>query len=371
MINTGIKINYLFSKILTKVVGFIIKITLIFNKKAKQVKGFKEKYDTLFCDFFSRLDDGSEKAIHRDNCPICGCDERLFKFTVYKFPIVKCGRCSFIYREKTISHVTLGRWRMKWTDLYYKSRGMEHKIDECDYQNQVDGRARKLKGAFERADFDPRGKRFLDIGCSIGTACVAANSLGMRAVGVDIDPGRGHFQTVFERYKSDFTFIDGDFTQLKLEPRSFDFIMSTMTLDHVVDIKGFIEKVSVLLRKGGSFLVSVPNLDSMSNAVLKERYARQWMITHENFFDLPHLTTLLDTYNLKIYKTWTAWHPFLTIVRNPMELTIFKEFTGKGKRDVSRTGESNKKEKVQKRSGKDLFRRCMQGEILYAVASTK
>lgn len=74
------------------------------------------------------------------------------------------------------------------------------------------------------------GKRFIDLGCNIGTTVEAARELGFDAHGIDIDPESvGGAKRIFPGGK----YHAGPIESLPLEWGQFDFAFSTEVIEHI------------------------------------------------------------------------------------------------------------------------------------------
>lgn len=123
----------------------------------------------------------------------------------------------------------------------------------------------------------------LDVGCGIGWVVDEANGRGFKALGID----------------SDFSYIHAGKKYLKCElivsslekfktDKKFDVIVLKHILEHIVDPKGFLQKVRRLLKPNGVVVVSCPNMHSLMGRLFLEKWyglvpmQHRWQYTQNN-----------------------------------------------------------------------------------------
>lgn len=131
----------------------------------------------------------------------------------------------------------------------------------------------------------PEYNRLLDVGCGSGYFLWAAQSLGYRAEGLEIDPkacaqARSHGLTVHQ----------GSFPNTGLESDTFDQITMSHVLEHLHDPVGALQEAYRILRCGGRVWITVPNIDGASNRVFKE---------HCRLLEPPRHLVMFDAKSLK------------------------------------------------------------------------
>ena len=105
----------------------------------------------------------------------------------------------------------------------------------------------------------PAGSHILEAGCGIGaqTVILAKNSPGALITSVDISPesirvAKGRVTT---EGITNVTFQTGDIFSLVYEPESFDHIFICFVLEHLAEPKIALERLSRILKKGGTITV--------------------------------------------------------------------------------------------------------------------
>jgi SAM-dependent methyltransferase len=95
------------------------------------------------------------------------------------------------------------------------------------------------------------GSRLLDVGCHVGNLVVAAGSLGFDARGIDIDPLATAEAKRLGRRVATCSIEDvGD---------TYDVVVLCHVLEHIVDLRQFLQGVSQVIVAGGRAFVFVPH----------------------------------------------------------------------------------------------------------------
>lgn len=114
-----------------------------------------------------------------------------------------------------------------------------------------------------------QGKDFLDLGCAEGIYCKEAYNLkATNIVGVDVSIKK--IERAIELYP-DLKFRTADSDQIhETFEQSFDFILCTEVLQHIVDYKNTILSILKVLKISGLLLLSVPNLSKTDHHVFAD-----------------------------------------------------------------------------------------------------
>ena len=97
--------------------------------------------------------------------------------------------------------------------------------------------------------------RILDLGCGTGWFTERLAELGP-ATGLDLND---EAMAEAARRCPHITFLGGDIHQQRLEPGSFDLIVSLQVIAHVEDQPGFMRRVAELLAPGGRLVITTNN----------------------------------------------------------------------------------------------------------------
>ncbi|WP_342597134.1 class I SAM-dependent methyltransferase [Cyanobacterium aponinum UTEX 3222] len=202
------------------------------------------------------------------SCPVCGSPDLVLKKsfmrkhlgsegTTYTYELYQCDKCL----------------NQHWSPL--KHPGKEYYENENDsiYADMHKGRTKIVEERHLKffSDYDNLPKsRILDIGCSDGLVLDQLKKMGHEVWGIDIDSistqiakNRG-LENIFCMQWSDFLNL------ARKKNLQFDLITMFDVLEHVTDPVTFLNEINLLLKDGGSIVITVPN---------RERYLRDFIKT--------------------------------------------------------------------------------------------
>ena len=111
---------------------------------------------------------------------------------------------------------------------------------------------------------NPAGADLLDIGCGMGSYLLAAQDLGMRALG--FEPSQSHSLTA--RQVWNLPVIGDYFTADKVGERRFDIAILSHVIEHIYEPRPFIDKILSVLKPDGILIVITPNAGSVVSRVV-------------------------------------------------------------------------------------------------------
>lgn len=127
--------------------------------------------------------------------------------------------------------------------------------------------------------------RIIELGCGAGMTLLAARQAGKAAdiVGIDIIGRLPQHDLLTQYYQGDI-----DALPLDMERESFDVALCADVLEHLVDPWSTLKKLAVLLKPGGTLIVSLPNARDYTLA-LKLLFAGDFQYQKEGLMDKGHL----------------------------------------------------------------------------------
>jgi len=145
----------------------------------------------------------------------------------------------------------------------------------------------------------PRGSRVVDLGCGNGAMLRTVLRPDLVACGID-----GSVSGIDMAVKSipNGSFFVADVTAelpARLSPGSFDAVISTETIEHVVLPRALVRNAFDLLKPGGAFIVSTPYNGYLKNVVLSltnsmdKHFTALWDGGHIKFWSRKTLSALL------------------------------------------------------------------------------
>ncbi len=190
------------------------------------------------------------------------------------------------------------------------TRGYFHK--EASKLRRARIRVRLLAGAMSGG---PKGRRFLDVGCSGGFMTQAAVAAGFTTWGIDLDgeavahakahyPGATYRVSGLAEFAADF---------LTRSEELFDAVYCSEVLEHVADANAFIADISALMAPGGVLYLTTPDIGHWR----RPRHLPDWDVftppRHCLFFSAGNLRQLLTRHGLEIYRRQWAFKPGLKV----------------------------------------------------------
>lgn len=130
--------------------------------------------------------------------------------------------------------------------------------------------------------------RVLEIGCGAGATLkwLKDIDLASHTVGVELfaEAAERAMQCCDEVHQGDAE----ELVQGSLAHRQFDVVLCLDVLEHMVDPWTFVDRVQALLKPGGTFICSLPNVRNL-NVVLPLVFKGEWRYQHDGILDQTHL----------------------------------------------------------------------------------
>lgn len=213
------------------------------------------------------------------------------------FPVVRCRQCGLVRLNPRPDVSELGRIYPPDYYAYQAHRHLEGRIKLGDrvkraiYQRHFRSVLGRLGG--------PGAVKVLDVGCGDGRLLewfsqsrdgrrIETHGIELDEAAAEVARRRGH-RVVTGRFEVDD----------QLEPGSFDVIFASHVIEHVDDPVAFARRAAELLRPGGLFVVSTPNIDSRDARRLGPVWGGNHFPRHWTFYDPASIGVLAEKVGLR------------------------------------------------------------------------
>ena len=243
----------------------------------------------------------SEEAVP---CPICHSERTRFLFEGWDLTfghpdsefVYQCRDCDHVFVAGTLTPEQL-------TDMYtnYYPRSTFNVENYQPYKEK--------KGFFYWLDGEeghayrhvPKNVRVLDICCGYCETLGYHKARGCEVYGVEADENA---RKIADRYG--FNVHIGLFDPSQYEPESFDYVTMDQVLEHLVEPQKTFQEIHSVLKPGGKFIASVPNLTAFGRYFFG-RYWSGWHLPyHRHFFTRKSISILAERSGFAIETTQSA-----------------------------------------------------------------
>jgi SAM-dependent methyltransferase len=149
---------------------------------------------------------------------------------------------------------------------------------------------------------DGPGRRVLELGCGDGSRLALLREAGWQVTGQEIDASAA--QNARSRLGLDIRV--GEITAIDLPEGGFDAVVMNHVIEHLLDPLAVLARCRQLLRPGGVFVVTTPNIDSYGHAT----FGRDWLgldpPRHLQLFSLAALRALVGRAGFSRVEGWTT-----------------------------------------------------------------
>ncbi|MFQ5945499.1 MAG: class I SAM-dependent methyltransferase, partial [Anaerolineae bacterium] len=215
-------------------------------------------------------------------CPVCDTDNPELLFDKRGYTFVRCRGCTMVYVNPQVDDELLER-------LYTKSLANEMWVDVLASDAERHYNVPHHDWLLERMERLQRGRRLLDLGCSIGDFLVQVRNRGWDVTGMEL----GERATTYAREVHRLTVIQTTLEEARLPGAGFDAVTMLSVLEHLARPRETLLEVHRILRPGGVLGVIVPNAQSLAVLMLREETRTFTGRNHPNYFSLDTLTRLL------------------------------------------------------------------------------
>lgn len=161
------------------------------------------------------------------------------------------------------------------------------------------------------------GKKFLDIGCNVGSAVSAAAGLGCDAVGIDVGPA------AIEQAKELWPhcrFFNETLEAFSERGEKFDIVFCTEVIEHVKDLHGFMKALTKVLNPGAVLFITTPDSGHF-------RVPRKNLIHWKEFRPVQHLA-IFNKKNMRGLLQQYGIDPFFFYPMHRANMRFYARYNG-------------------------------------------
>jgi SAM-dependent methyltransferase len=239
-------------------------------------------------------------------CPVCGTTAihplRGFK----KHELMKCSSCGFVFMRNIPSPQELEEHYAVYAYADEKELPEATRISIENVLNQFE--------TFRKTN------HMLDVGCGEGWILELARSRGWQVYGTEFSP-----RAVAICEKKGIKMYAGVLNPAQFQGIEFDVIISTETIEHIINPAEEINHFYQLLRPGGLLYLTTPNFNSYLRYLFRDNYAVISYPEHLSFFTRKSLHRLLTGSGFRRHKLLTTGISISLFEQSKTEGTIAQE----------------------------------------------
>jgi len=222
-------------------------------------------------------------------CVICGVQDAEFLFNAPE-RIVKCRRCGLVYVNPRLDVESLAK---VYSKDYFVSDADDPGVDYKAYANYISDEKvilRSMNRRMKKVEKYALGKgRVLDVGCAAAFSLLAAQQRGWKAEGIEYSD----FCVDYARSRG-LNVHHGGLDNFQGTPESFEAITMWDYLEHSSNPLEELKTCNRLLKERGVLVLSIPNVDSWSYALFKDKWIGFKNIEHFYFYSRKTLTRIAE-----------------------------------------------------------------------------
>ena len=238
------------------------------------------------------------RLVERKKCVVCGSEHSTkvldcpdFLISNDPFPIYKCDNCSFEWTGKVPVEEEVYKYYK--SDAYIShsnsSKGLFNKV----YQT-VRVYALSKKAALV-ARLIGRSGKVLDYGAGTGHFAALLDKEGYDVTGLEIDPDAREIAL------KEVGFQLEDISKLNsIDDDSLDAVTMWHVLEHVYHLQEYLHNVTSKIKKGGKYVIAVPNHTSYDAKYYGKNWAAYDVPRHLYHFSPTSISNLLEKYNFEM-----------------------------------------------------------------------
>ena len=208
----------------------------------------------------------------------CQDDERLDEGL--EFSIKRCTNCDHVFVNPRLrADINADIYARYWRD------NEPADLARNEYGNYVCRQLARIGGL---------GK-LLDFGCGWGKFLDEAQRLGWEAVGLEVDEKKVAFCR-----EHGMTAVVANLLEDSFDAESFDAVIAEQVFEHLYEPVPYVKAINRVLKPGGVFTISVPNLGGLAARIQGPRWDMIHPVSHVRYFDRRTLSRLLSDHGFQV-----------------------------------------------------------------------
>lgn len=241
------------------------------------------------------------------NCPICNHSNSIlviesqdFSLTQESFSIYHCTNCSLRYTSPVPNKTEISKY-YKFIEYISHTDVKEGWMNRLYHYVRNKTLAQKTK--WVQSLFTGHKGHLLDIGAGTGAFAHAMHEKGWKVTG--LEPDAETRSKAFENYKIQLQSTD---TIFDLPENEFEVISMWHVLEHVHDLKPYLNQCFKSLKKHGRLIIAVPNYTSFDAKYYKKYWAAYDLPRHLYHFSPKSMSILLNEFGFEIVTIKPMWY---------------------------------------------------------------
>lgn len=241
------------------------------------------------------------------NCPICNhsnsvlvIESQDFSLTQESFSIYHCTNCSLRYTSPVPNQTEISKY-YKFIEYISHTDVKEGWMNRLYHYVRNKTLAQKTK--WVQSLFTGHKGHLLDIGAGTGAFAHAMHEKGWKVTG--LEPDAETRSKAFENYKIQLQSTD---TIFDLPENEFEVISMWHVLEHVHDLKPYLNQCFKSLKKHGRLIIAVPNYTSFDAKYYKKYWAAYDLPRHLYHFSPKSMSILLNEFGFEIVTIKPMWY---------------------------------------------------------------
>lgn len=212
------------------------------------------------------------------------------------FHLLRCDECKTVTTNPYPTDAELAEFYSR----YYMS---------SSYLGKGAAKLRRSLGRVKRLKrMKPPGKKFLDVGCSVGFVVEAAHLLGLDAHGVDIDPKAIELAKQHQNPACHFEALSIQ-DLARRDGATFDIVFLSDVAEHLNNPDDFIASVSAVMKQGAILYITAPDGGHFRTPKPIADWNMVYPPEHLTYFTRKGITLLLARHGLKVTGFQLAFKP--------------------------------------------------------------